>query len=126
MTFLPALVRTLGQIVLHEERNVLAALAERRQVDRDDVEAVVEIFAEPAGRDGFLRSRFVAATRRTSTRRGPLEPTRSNSPSCSTRRSFTCISTGMPPDLVEEERAAVGELEAADRARTAPVKAPRS
>ena len=48
------LLQPLGRIAhegRREIRNVLAALAQRRQVHLDDVEAVVEIAAEPAGGD---------------------------------------------------------------------------
>ena len=40
--------------VRDEERNVLASLPQRRHVDRKDVKPVVEIRAEPAGRDLLL------------------------------------------------------------------------
>ena len=43
------------------------------------------------------RSRLVAATTRTSTLIGASPPTRSNSRSCSTRSSLTCIAGGMSP-----------------------------
>ena len=50
-----------------EQRDVAATLAERRQRHRHHREAVVEVLAElPA--DLVARSRFVAATTRTSTR----------------------------------------------------------
>ena len=38
-----------------EQRDVFAACAQRRQVDRDDVEAVVEVFAEAALADGLAK-----------------------------------------------------------------------
>ena len=41
-------------------------------------------------------------------------PTGSNSPSCRTRSSFVCVSSGKLAHLVEEQRAAVGQLESAD------------
>jgi hypothetical protein len=40
---------------------------------------------------------LVAATMRTSTRSVRLPPTRSNSPSCSTRSSFACIAGDISP-----------------------------
>ena len=40
-----------------QERDVLAPLAQRRQVDRDDVEAVVEVLAEVARRRSAARGR---------------------------------------------------------------------
>ena len=67
------------------------------------------------------RSRLVAAMTRTSEWSVRTDPTRSNVPSCSTRRSLACRSTSSLADLVQEERSAVGDLEAAgpggDRAR---------
>ena len=69
----------------------------------------------------------MAAITRTSTFTVRVPPTRSNSPSWSTRRSLTWVLGVMLADLVEEDRAAVGELEPPLRlARTAPVKAPFS
>ena len=45
---------------------------------------------------------------------GAEEPTRSNSPVSSTRRSLACRLERDVGDLIEEERAAVGQFEAAD------------
>ena len=45
---LPHLLGVLREEVLGEQRDVLAALAQRRQRDRDDVDAVEQILAEPA------------------------------------------------------------------------------
>ena len=50
---------------------------------------------------------------RTSTLRERVAPSRCTSWSCSTRSSFACTSPRQVADLVEEEGAAVGELEAA-------------
>ena len=55
----------------------------------------------------------MAATMRTSTWIVSVPPTRSNSPSCSTRRSLAWVTGEQVADLVEEEGAAVGQLEAA-------------
>ena len=51
---------------------------------------------------------------RTSTLIDWLEPTRSNSRSCSTRSSLACSGQRHVADLVQEDRALVGHLEAAD------------
>ena len=59
-------------------------------------------------------SAFVAERTRTSARRVRDEPTRSNSPVSSTRSSFGWRFERHVRDLVEEERAAVRHLEAAD------------
>ena len=47
------LLGVLREEVLGEQRDVLAPLAQRRQHDRDDVEAVVQVLAEPALGDGL-------------------------------------------------------------------------
>ena len=71
------------------------------------------------------RSRLVAAMTRTSTLLGDVPPTRSNSCSCRTRSSLAWVSSGQLADLVEEDRAAVGQLEPAgvpgDRAGERPL-----
>jgi hypothetical protein len=54
--------------VLHEERDVLGPLPQRRQLDRDHAESVEEILAElPLVHASARRSRLVAATTRTFT-----------------------------------------------------------
>ena len=97
----------------HEQRDVLAPLAQRRQIDPQHVQPV------DTDRRGTLPSstssrsgRFVAATTRTSTLIGCAPPTRVNSRSSSTRSSFTCVRRRDLADLVEEQRPRVGELEA--------------
>ena len=57
---------------------------------------------------------LVAERMRTSTGASCDEPTRSNSPVSSTRRSLACRVSGDVGDLVQEQRAAVGQLEAPD------------
>ena len=61
-------------------------------------------------------SRFllVAAITRTSTLIVRAEPSRSTSPSCSTRSTLACVFGAHVADFVEEDRAAVGLLELAD------------
>ena len=79
-------------------RDVLAAIAQRRQHDRETRSA------GSRGRSGSCpsrtaasRSRLVAAITRTSTRLVRDDPTRSNSPSCSTRSSRLWRSSGRSP-----------------------------
>src|SRR5437899_3121645 len=43
------------QEMLHECRNILASLAERRQLNGDDVQAVVEVLPELSFLDGLLQ-----------------------------------------------------------------------
>ena len=94
----------------------LAPLAQRRQRDRKHVQAVVEIAAEPAAADFLGRSRLVAAMTRTSTSTMRGLPSRSTWPSCSTRSSLRLELERQLADLVEEDGAAVRQLEAADLA----------
>ena len=122
----------LAALALHEmrrqERDVVAAFAQRNGIDREHVEPEIEVLAEAAApRPPALRSRLVAAITRTSTVRVCVSPTRSKLLSCSTRSSFPCSVERHLGDLVEEQRAAVGQLEAADAvARRAGEARPRS
>ena len=76
----------------HEQRDVVAPLAQRRQVDVQHVEPVVQIRAELAAlHRARAAARFVAAMTRTSTWIGCAPPTRVNSRSSSTRSSLTCV-----------------------------------
>ena len=59
----------------------------------------------------------MAQMTRTSTFMVLVPPTRSNSRSCSTRSSFAWNASGHVADLVEKQRAAVGQLEAARAVR---------
>ena len=78
--------------------DVLRPLAQRRHGDRDDVEPIEQVLAEPAlAGSAASRSWCVAATMRTSTCIGSLEPTRSKVISCSTRSSLVCTSRLMSP-----------------------------
>ena len=104
--------------VARERQDVLAPLAQRRELDRDHVQAEVEVLAEAAGGDlvaqvavGRRDDAHVDAARLRRRRRG------STSPSCSTRSSFAWKSALDLADLVEEERAAVRALEAAGARR---------
>ena len=95
--------------------DVVLPLAQRRHLDRDDVQAVVQVLAELARLATIcVRSRLVAAMMRTSTRSVRVPPRRSNSCSCSTRRILACVLGAHVADFVEEQRAAVGLLEPAD------------
>ena len=90
---------------------------QRRHLQLDDVQPVEEVFAEAACADGLAQQVGVGgATTRTFTRRVVLLPRRSNSPVCSTRSSLAWPASEQIADLVEEQRAAVGGLEAALRA----------
>ena len=84
-------LRVLPQEVLREQRQVLAAIAQRRQPDLDGVQAEQQVLPEPARRStSSVRSALVAEMIRTSTRRVRDDPSRSNSPVSMTRSSFAC------------------------------------
>ncbi len=72
------------------------------------------------------RSRFVAASRRTSTRRCPVAPIRSTIPSCRTRRSFTWAAGGSSPISSRNSVPPSASSKRPGLDSTAPVKAPRS
>ena len=72
------------------------------------------------------RSRFVAATTRTSTRRGRVPPTRKNVPVSSTRSSFTCTSGSISPISSRNSVPPSASSMRPGLTFTAPVKAPFS
>ena len=74
---------------LDERRNVALSLAQRRQHDRDHVQPVIQILAEPAFLHQLRRSALVAAMMRTSTLIDLGEPSGMNSLSWITRSSLT-------------------------------------
>ena len=101
----------------HELRDVRRPLAQRRELDGHHVEAIEEIRAEAAGRDRRVAGRGWSPRSRARRREAVwLPPTGSNSPSWSTRSSFTCVSSGSSPTSSRKIVPAVGELEAADPA----------
>ena len=103
----------------HQPRNVLEALAQRRQHDREDVEPVVQVRAEAAPRHRRARSWWVAATMRTSTLRDCDDP-RARTRLPAARAAAWPAHRRAVADLVEEERAAVGQLEPPLAHRDAP------
>ena len=84
---------------------------ERRHLQLDDIEAVVEILAEAAVADRLPQVGVGRGDDAHPRPPGDLEPSRSNSPVCSTRSSFACAAAGEVAELVEEQRAAIGRLE---------------
>ena len=103
----------------HQRRDVGAALAQRRQPDRRDVEAIEQILAEHALADQL---RQVAVRRRDDADIG------ADRRAAADRGVFALLQHAQQPglrlerhvaDLVEKQRAALGLLEAADAARGA-------
>ena len=96
--------------MLRERQNVLAPLAQRRKLDGDDGQAVVEVFTERALPDGLLEidvrggddSNVNLARRGVSERRELALLKYAEQSRLSFGRDVA--------DLVEEERAAIGDL----------------
>src|SRR5262249_54557048 len=126
------LAAQLLQEVLHEERNVLAALAERRQPHGDDVEAVEEILAERAVRDHLreLRKRGRGDSHVDLDRVGDADalepPPRSNWRSWSTRSSLACSAWLIVPTSSSSSVPLCACSRRPWRVPTAPVNAPRT
>ena len=97
-----------------EQRQVLQPLAQRREVNRKDIQPEVEILAEEAlAAIASSSRRLVAAITRTSTRTvrlaaHPLDLARLQHP-----EQLGLGLEAQVADLVEQEGAAVGQLEAA-------------
>ena len=83
------LPRVLARIVFGDQGDVVLALAQRRHGDREHVQAKQEVAAEASLPHRLVEVRLVAATTRASIFSVSVPPTRSNSPSWSTRRSAT-------------------------------------
>ena len=103
--------------MLDQRRDVLAALAQRRQPDRHDVEAVEQVLAEQPLRDQLAQ---VAVGR------GDDPEVRLDRRAAADRHELARLQHAQQAglglerhvaDLVEEQRAALGLLEAADLAR---------
>ena len=111
----------------HARRRPRGARSGGSSIARDG-EPEEEIVAEAPACTSRSRSRRVAAMMRDVDARSTASPpTRRTSPRSIARRSLGCSDSVELADLVDEQRAAVGLLEDALRARaTAPVNAPRS
>src|SRR2546428_2038061 len=97
--------------MIDQERNVVAAVAERGDLDADDVEAEVEILAKPLGLDQI----FETAVRgrddaHVDVARG-LRADRTDLAVLEHAQELALHGHAHVPDLVEEERAAVRQLE---------------
>ena len=96
-----------------QHRDVHGALLERRQPDREGVDAVEQVFAEAALAHELSSGRLVAEISRKSTWIDLLPPSRSKRRSSSTRRSLACATSDRSPTSSRKKRAAVGQLEPA-------------
>ena len=102
--------------VLDERRNVLLAIAKRRQAQGEDVHAMEQILPEFA----VAHLRFKVPVRGDDHAHIHLDgvsATRSTSPSSRTRSSLACMVNGIVADLVEQEGAVLRLLEFAQLAR---------
>ena len=102
---------------MHQLGDVFAALAQRRQRDHDDTQAVEKIFAELL----FLHRRFQVAMRGGDDahvhRDRFLAAQALEASFLQHAQQFHLRARGQVADFIEEDRAAVGLLEAADAAR---------
>ena len=109
----PTLAAVLLHEVLHERRDVLSPLAQRRHRDREDVEPVPEVLAEAAGLHLLVQA-AVGGGHEAHVgleRRGPADAL--ELPVLDHPQELGLQLEGQLADLVEEEGAAVGDLEAA-------------
>ena len=108
-------------------QDVLPALAQRRHAHLDHVQPVEQVLAEPPGAARRPRGRGWWP-RRCARRRGASASRRRARTAFSWRKRSSLRLRGgaSSADLVEEQRAALGRLDAPGLSRTAPVKAPRA
>src|SRR5262245_36898018 len=113
LDLLAELARVPLEEVVDEQREVVLALAQRRQRDLDHVEPVVEVFAEARRRDFLLEA---SVGRRDDAHVGPLVLRASDPPErllLDHAQQLDLERERDVADLVEEQRALVGELEEA-------------
>jgi hypothetical protein len=91
------LLGVLREEVFGQQRDVLAPLAQRRQVHRDDIDPIEQIFSKAAARDQLLQILIRRGDTRMSACTSSVPPSRRNRRSCSTRSSFTCIVVFISP-----------------------------
>src|SRR5262249_35447896 len=107
-----------------EPRDVLASLAQRRQLDPDDVESIEEVLAEATERTRSSKSRWVAATMRTSASRSALAPRARTRQRSMTSSIFTWSAGAISPISSRNSVPPSASTRSPARSRTAPVKAP--
>ena len=102
-------LRRLRQVVIHQQQDVVAALAQRRDADLNDVEPVEQIFAEQSIGDALTQ----IAIRRgdqphVGVTRGRVRADRLNLARLGETQQHRLHAQAHLPQFVEEERAAVG------------------
>ena len=98
----------------HEQRDVLGAVAERRERDREDAEAVVEVFAEGLVVDGLEQVAVGGGDDPDVDRQRRAAADALDLALLEDAEELGLGLQGEIADLVEEEGPAVGQLEAAD------------
>src|SRR2546421_1691060 len=94
--------------MLSQKRQVVFALTKRRQLNRDDVEAIEQVFTERAIRDGLLRI-LVRGREQTHINRNLLRAAETPHRALFKHaQKFSLQKRRHLCDLVEQERAAVG------------------
>ena len=84
-------------------------MAQGRELDSDDVEAVKEVFAESAGGDALAQVPVRRGEDANVDLRAPCRADRANRPALEhVQSSLACSARRHLADLVEEQRAAVG------------------
>ena len=112
---LPVALRVLAEEVLREQRQILAAIAQRRQPDLDRVQPEQQVLPEPAGRrPRRSASALVAEMIRVSTRRVRDDPQPLELAGLDDAQQLGLLAHRHVGDFVEEQRALVRQLEAAD------------
>ena len=99
-----------------ERRNILATFAQWRQLNRKDVEAVVQILPGGALRNRSEEIPISRGDHKHVDLVGTESPTRSNSCSWRTRSNFTCTIGRHVANLVQEDCSSVRELKTPDSA----------
>ena len=98
----------------HEQRDVLGAVAERRERDREDAEAVVEVFAERLVADGLEQVAVGGGDDPDVDRHRRAAADALDLALLEDAEELGLGLQGQLADLIQEEAPAVGQLEAAD------------
>ena len=107
----------LGEVVLQQQRDVLAPLPERRGIDADDVQAVIQIFAKARFLDG-AREVLVGGGDDADVDLDRLLPAHAVELAFCQHPQQARLQRGRHvADLIEKQRAAVRLFEAPDAAR---------
>src|SRR5439155_15140421 len=118
--------RCLDEEVLGEREDVLRAVAQRRELDREDVEAVVEVAAEESLTDQLLEVAVGAGDHLHVDAPRAVGATGVIVPSSRTRRSATCSPGLASPTSSRKMQPPLASTKRPARFSVAPVNAPRT